>query len=58
MSPVFLVHYVDGCVCVRHLPEEVMGPGCTIGRCQAGGENVILDIVLLGNLGYGHSSVC
>ena len=28
----FLLDHVDGRVRVRHLPGEVMAPGCTVGR--------------------------
>ena len=31
-----------GHVCVRRLPGEVMAPGCTVGRRQAGGGSVML----------------
>ena len=33
----FLLDHADGRVCVRHLPGEVMAPGCTVRRRQAGG---------------------
>ena len=33
----FLLDHVDGRVRVRRLPGEVMAPGCTVGRRQAGG---------------------
>ena len=33
---------MDGRVRVRRLPGEVMAPGCTVGRRQAGGWSVIL----------------
>jgi len=38
----FLLHHVDGRVCVRRLPGEHMAPGCTMGRRQAGGGSVML----------------
>ena len=38
----FLLHHVDGRVCVRHLPGEHMAPGCTMGRRQASGGSVML----------------
>ena len=38
----FLLHHVDGRVCVRHLPGEHMAPGCTMGRRQAGRGSVML----------------
>ena len=38
----FLLHHVDGQVCVHHLPGEHMAPGCTMGRRQAGGGSVML----------------
>uniref|UniRef100_A0A8C4N7D9 Tc1-like transposase DDE domain-containing protein n=1 Tax=Eptatretus burgeri TaxID=7764 RepID=A0A8C4N7D9_EPTBU len=34
--------HVDGCVHVRCLPGEVMAPGCTVGRRQAGGGSVMV----------------
>ena len=42
MSSVFLDH-VDGRVGVRHLPGEVMAPGCIVGRRQASGGSVMLS---------------
>ena len=42
MSPVFFLDHVDGRVCVRRLPGEVMVPGCTVGRRQASGGSVVL----------------
>ena len=38
----FLLDHVDGRVRVRRLPGEVMVPGCTVGRQQAGGGSVML----------------
>ena len=38
----FPFDHVDGRVFVRHLPGEVMAPGCTVGRRQAGGGSVML----------------
>jgi len=38
----FLLHHVDGRVCVRRLPGEHTAPGCTMGRRQAGGGSVML----------------
>ena len=38
----FLLDQVDGRVRVCRLPEEVMAPGCTVGRRQAGGGSVML----------------
>ena len=38
----FLLDHVDGRVRVRRLPGEVMAPGCTVGRRQAGGGGVML----------------
>ena len=35
-------HHVDGRVCVRRLPGEVMAPGCSVGRRRAGGGSVML----------------
>ncbi|XP_051512983.1 uncharacterized protein LOC127417191 isoform X1 [Myxocyprinus asiaticus] len=49
--------HVDGRVRVRHLPGEEMAAGCTMGRRQAGGGSVMLN-VLLGNLGSWHSCGC
>ena len=37
---------MDGRVRVRHLPGEVMAPGCTVGRRQAGGGSVMLWAML------------
>ena len=41
MSPVFL-DQVDGHIRVRRLPGDVMAPGCTLGRRQAGGGSEML----------------
>ncbi|KAK3549087.1 hypothetical protein QTP70_031342 [Hemibagrus guttatus] len=38
----FLLHHVDGRMCVRCLPGEHMAPGCTMERRQAGGGSVML----------------
>ncbi|KAK3524449.1 hypothetical protein QTP70_029313 [Hemibagrus guttatus] len=38
----FLLHHMDGRVCVRHLPGEHMAPGCTMGRRKAGRGSVML----------------
>ena len=38
----FLLDHVDGHVRVRRLPGEMMAPGCTVGRRQAGGGSVML----------------
>jgi len=38
----FLLDHVDGRVRVCRLPGEVMAPGCTVGRRQAGGGSVML----------------
>ena len=38
----FLLDHVNGSVLVRRLPGEVMSPGCTVGRRQAGGGSVML----------------
>ncbi|MCI4379860.1 hypothetical protein PGIGA_G00233280, partial [Pangasianodon gigas] len=38
----FLLHHVEGRVCVHRLPGEEMAPGCTMERTQAGGGSVML----------------
>ncbi|GBM40932.1 hypothetical protein AVEN_161577-1 [Araneus ventricosus] len=38
----FLIHHVDGCVRVRHLPGEQLLPSCTAGHTQAGGGGIML----------------
>ncbi|GBN90008.1 Transposable element Tc1 transposase [Araneus ventricosus] len=38
----FLIHHVDGCVRVRHLPSEQLLPPCTTGHTQAGGGGIML----------------
>ena len=38
----FLLDHVDGRVRVRHKAGEVMAPGYTVGRRQAGGGSVML----------------
>ena len=38
----FLLDQVDSRVHVPRLPGEVMAPGCTVGRRQAGGGSVML----------------
>lgn len=50
----FLLHHVDGWVCVRHLPGEDMASDCTVGRRQAGGGSVMLWQCSTGNLGSWH----
>ncbi|GBO33815.1 hypothetical protein AVEN_224183-1 [Araneus ventricosus] len=42
MNPRFLIHYVDSCVRVCHLPGEQLLPSCTVGHTQAGGGGIML----------------
>ena len=55
----FLFHYVGKLKRVPHLPGEVIPAGCTVGRGQAGGWNVMPQDVLLGSPGScGHFDMC
>ncbi|KAK3558608.1 hypothetical protein QTP86_021665 [Hemibagrus guttatus] len=38
----FLLHHVDGRMCVPLLPGEHLAPGCIMGRRRAGGGSVLL----------------
>ena len=42
----FLLHHVNGWVCVHRLLGEHMAPGCTVGRRQASRGSVMLWPVL------------